>query len=75
MLIWLKKMGHYKLNKLQNSFKAYIKMDKKKKCFGDTEIENHKFHQHKSSILINNIDINKVVVSKKISFSKKGKGF
>ena len=27
--------------------------------FGDTEIEKHTFHQHKNSILINNIDINK----------------
>ena len=33
--------------------------------FGDTEIEKHKFHQHKSTILINNIDI-------KVSFGKKG---
>ena len=33
--------------------------------FGDTEIEKHKFHQHKSPILINNIDI-------KVSFGKKG---
>ena len=32
--------------------------------FGDTEIEKQKFHQHKSPILINDIDINKIVVSK-----------
>ena len=40
--------------------KPYIKMDKK---FGDTEIEEYKFHQHKSPILINDIDINKIAVS------------
>ena len=39
--------------------------------FGDTEIEKHKFHQHKSSISINNIDTNKIWVSSKFSFSKK----
>ena len=47
-------------------------MDKKNIKFGDTEIEKHKFHQHKSPISINNIDINKTVVSNKVSFSKKG---
>ena len=39
---------------------------------GDTEIEKQKFHQHKITISINNIDINKIVVSNKISFAKKG---
>ena len=43
-------------------------MDKKVIKFGDTEIEKHKFHQHKSPILRNNIDINKIVVSNKVSF-------
>ena len=40
--------------------------------FGDTEIEKHKFHQRKQPILINNVDINKTLVSNKISFRKKG---
>ena len=40
--------------------------------FGDTEIEKHKFHQHRSPISIRDVDINKVIVSKKVSFGKKG---
>ena len=46
-------------------------MDKKFIKFGDTEIEKHKFHQHKSPILRNHIYINKIVVSNKVSFGKK----
>ena len=46
-------------------------MDEKIIKFGDTEIEKYKFHQHKNPILINNIDINKIVVSNKVSFGKK----
>ena len=33
-------------------------------------MEEYKFHQHKSSILINDIDINEIVVSNKLPFSK-----
>ena len=47
-------------------------MDKKVIKSGDTEIEKHKFHQHKNPILRNDIDINKIVVSNKVSFGKKG---
>ena len=43
--------------------KACIKMNKKIIKFGDTEIEKQKFQQHESSILINNIDINKIIGS------------
>ena len=43
-------------------------MDKKVITFGDTEIEKHEFHQHKSRILIDNMDINKIVASNKASF-------
>ena len=39
--------------------------------FGNTEVEKHKFHQNKSAIPINNVDINKIVVSNKASFDKK----
>ena len=38
--------------------------------FGDIEIEKQKFHQHKRSILIKNIDIKKIVVCTKVSFGK-----
>ena len=39
--------------------------------FGDIEIQKQKFHQHKRPIAIKNIDMNKIVISNKISFSKK----
>ena len=45
-------------------------MDKKIIKFDDTKIEEYEFHQHKSSISINNIDINKIVVSNKLHFGK-----
>ena len=40
--------------------------------FGDTEIQKQEFHQHKRPISIKCIDINKIVVSNKVSFGKKG---
>ena len=46
-------------------------MDKRIINFDDTEIEKYNFHQHKSPILINNIDINNIVVSNRVSFGKK----
>ena len=45
-------------------------MEKTKK-FGDTEIQKQKLHQHKAPISIKNIDINKIVVSNKVSFGEK----
>ena len=39
------------------------------KCH-DTEIEEYEFHQYKSPISINDIDINEIVVSNKFSFGK-----
>ena len=36
-----------------------------------TEIEKYKLHQHKSPILMESIDINKIVVSNKVYFGKK----
>ena len=39
-------------------------MDKKIIKFDDTEIEEYKFHQNISPISINDIDINKIVVSR-----------
>ena len=44
-------------------------MDIKIINFDDTEIEKYKFYQDKSPILINNIDINKIVVSNNISIT------
>ena len=39
--------------------------------FGDIEIEKQKFHQCRRPISIRNIDINKTVVSNKVSFGEK----
>ena len=39
--------------------------------FGDIEVEKHKFHQHKSPIVINNVAIIKIVVSNSDYFDKK----
>ena len=36
--------------------------------FGDIEIQKQKSHQQKGHISIQNIDINKIVVSNKVSF-------
>ena len=40
--------------------------------FGDIEIQKQKYHQYKELISIKNIDFNKIVVSNKVSFGKKG---
>ena len=39
--------------------------------FGDIEIQKQKFHQHKKPISIKDIDIDKIIVSNKVSFGKK----
>ena len=45
-------------------------MDKNIIKFDGPEIEEYEFHQYKSPISINNIDINKLVVSNKLTFGK-----
>ena len=40
--------------------------------FGDTEIKKRKFHYSKYAILMSNLDIDKIIVSEKISFGKNG---
>ena len=45
-------------------------MDKENIKFDGTEIKKYKFHQNKSLISINNIDINKVVVCDQFLFGK-----
>ena len=45
-------------------------MDKQFITLDDTKIEKYKFHQNKIPISINDIDINKIVVSNKLSFGK-----
>ena len=43
--------------------------------FGDIQIQKQKFQQDKRPISIKNIDINKIVVSNKASFDRKGFGY
>ena len=42
------------------------------KAFGDTEIKKYKFHSHENCILTDDVAIIKIIVSNKVSFSKKG---
>ena len=46
-------------------------MGKKNLMFGDIEIEKYKFYHHKSPILLEHADIEKVLVSNKISSGEK----
>ena len=43
--------------------------------FDDTETEKCEFNQHKTVILLSSIDINKIVVSNKVSFIKKDRKY
>ena len=47
-------------------------MEKAIKKFGDIVIKKQKFYQHKRPVSIKYIDFNKLVVSNKVSFGKKG---
>ena len=60
------------MKKYIKNLKVYIKEDKTIIKFGDTEIKKQNFRQHKTSNSINNIDINKIVASNKVSFGKTG---
>ena len=46
-------------------------MGKEILTFGNIEIEKNKFYRNKISILLNNVHIEKVLVSNKISFGEK----
>ena len=46
-------------------------MGKEILTFGDTEIKKIKFYRHKSPIFLKDVDIEKVLVSNKISFGGK----
>ena len=45
-------------------------MDKKIIKFPETEVKKNKFHQNKSPILMNDIDINRIVVSNTLHLGK-----
>ena len=51
-------------------FKSIYKNEYKIIKFDDTDIEEYKFHQNKSLILINDIDSNKIVVYNKLPFGE-----
>ena len=55
----------------KNFFESIYKKENNIK-FGGIKIQKQKFFQHKGPISIKNIDINKIVVSNKVSFGKKG---
>ena len=46
-------------------------MSKETLTFGDIQIENNKFYRYKTPILLGDVDIEKVLVSNKISFGEK----
>ena len=59
-------MKNYKLKKLWEILKPYIEMEKTIIKYGDIEIKNQKFHEHKITISIDNIDVDEIAVSKRI---------
>ena len=67
-------MEDYKFKKIYiKSFESIYKNGKKTVIkFGSIEIQKQKFHKHKGPTSIKNIDINKIVVSNKVPFGKKG---
>ena len=50
----------------------YMKRNKTMKPFGDPDIEKYKFHYHKNLISIDDVDIDKILISNKISCSRNG---
>ena len=54
-----------------NKFKKFITIHKMGKEIITLEVEKHKFHQHKSPISIYDVNIDRIVVSKKVSYAKK----
>ena len=46
-------------------------MSKETLTFGDIQVENNKFYCYKTPILLGDVDIEKVLVSNKISFGEK----
>ena len=46
-------------------------MGKELLTFGDTEIEKNKFYRNKTPVPLRNVDIEKVLLSNKISFGEK----
>ena len=66
MLTWLTKVGHDKILTV-----LYVKMDKKNIIFGKAGIEKPKFYQHKNTILIYEVETNKVLLYKNVPLVKR----
>ena len=66
----MKEVENCKLKELSKKLKPYIKRIKKIIKFDDTETEEHEFHQYKSLISINDIDVDNIVVSNLFLFGK-----
>ena len=60
-----------KKSRTLNNIFSYIKMSKELLTCGDIEIEKNKLYCHKTPILLGDVDIEKVLVSNKISFGEK----
>ena len=68
----MKKLENYKLKQNTKILKLYKKLKKTAITFGRIKIQKKKFWQHKRTISIENVDINKILVSNKVSFGKQG---
>ena len=52
---------------IKKIMKTIYKMEKADTKFGDIKIKKQKFHQYEIPILIDNTDLNRIVVSNKVS--------
>ena len=50
---------------------SHIKLGKEILMFADTEIGKYKIHRHENTIFLNDVDIDKTLIRKRISSSKK----
>ena len=65
MLILLKEVEHYKHKNLLSRIKFG------KELLGTLKLKKSKFYRHKASIFLKDVDVEKVLVSNKISFGEK----
>ena len=73
MLIWPRKAEHHKLKKWKKKIESIYNNAKKQiQNLVILITKNKKFHQYKRPISMKNIDINKIVLTNKVSFRKKG---
>ena len=66
----LKGLNEKKQKIIKKCKSIYKNVDKKIIKFDDMEIEEYEFHQSKSPISINDVDLKKVAVSNQLSFGK-----